>query len=236
MGAFGVAEGIQVGLAGLGAISSFGGGKGQTINPFIDDSLYGKNIQRFLPAALRYDKIDPVLNRGFEQIAGLIDRPGRLASDVSEAIAPRLAVESSRIARDFTGTRQNVMGGLARGNAPVSIRSALDASLAAQESAAQGGARRQALMDTDALRRQDMSQVFSIIDAINSFINPRLGVASGPISQSIASQQQNRAANQAAIAGLIDAIGNINFGSKGGGNVDKNKGFDFSKLSIPLGF
>lgn len=186
---------------------------------FTDDSFYDKDIQRFLPLALRAPNIDPTLNKGFAGIAELIANPGRLSGNVAQSIAPRLAIESSRIANDFSGMRANQAGQLARGNAPVSIKTALETMLARQEGAAQGELRRNALMESEQLRRADLGQTYDILGAIQGLINPRLGVA-GPLQgQMMAQSQQNAAANQAALASLAGALGNINWGGSKNSSV-----------------
>lgn len=220
-GAAGGPWGMAIG-AGLGLLGGIAGKGKKPKAGFTDDSFYDKDIQRFLPTALRAPQIDPVLNRGFAGIADLIANPGRLSPNVAQSIAPRLAIESSRIANDFSGMRQNQAGQLARGNAPVSIKSALETMLARQEGAAQGDLRRTALMDSEQLRRADMAQVYDILGAIQGQVNPRLGVA-GPLQgQMMAITQQNAAANQAMYADILGSLGRAGFGGTKPGQGNAN--------------
>ena len=205
------APAAALGIAALGAYGSAKANKTPKAG-FTDDSFYDKDIQRFLPHALRAPQIDPTLNRGFAGIADLIANPGRLAPNVAQSIAPRLAVESSRIANDFSGMRANQAGMLARGNAPVSIKSALETMLQRDEGRAQGELRRSALMDSEQLRRADLAQTYDILSAIQGLVNPRLGVA-GPLQgQMMSLSQQNAAANQAALASFAQSLGQVNWG------------------------
>ena len=161
-------------------------------------------LQKFLPNALQSgfgDDIGRLLSTGIQGIGDLIRNPGGLAPNVLDAIRPRLAAESENIAQNFRGIGSQQAGTLARTNAPVSIRSALESALNTSQERAQRGARREALSDSDQLRRQDSSQIFNILDAILQFMSSGRGQA----IQGLGAVAQADAQKQAALVGAAGA-------------------------------
>lgn len=136
-----------------------------------------ETIQNFLPPSLRSKNTDAILQAGIQGIGDLIRNPGKLSPTVADAIRPRLAAESEQIARNFRGIKQNQEGAGARGNIPLSIRAALSSALDVEQNRAQRGARREALSDSEGLRRQDLSSTFDLLGTINKFITGRLGTS-----------------------------------------------------------
>lgn len=169
-------------------------------------------IQKFLPLQLRTGAkggmLDQLLNSGIGGILELLKRPGGLSGKVSEAILPRLAMESETIGQNFRGIRSNQAGAAARGNVPVSIRTALESALDVAQERAQRGARRDALVDSEQLRRQDLSQTFDILNAVLSFISSGRGQAGPAIQASAQAASQNQAANLAFLGTLATAFSN----------------------------
>ena len=172
-------------------------------------------IQSFLPGALRLQTTDPILQSGIQGIGDLIQNPGRLAPNVSDAIRQRLATTSEGIATNFRGIRAQQAGSAARGNLPLSIRTALGSALDVAQSRAQRGARREALSDTDQLRRQDLSQVFSILDAILGFTSSGRGAGLQGLGQAAQSSAQRQASFQALLGSLATGFATGGFGGGG---------------------
>lgn len=117
----------------------------------------------FLPKKLTKRLIAPGLKGGLSGLADLMQNPGGLAPNVSEAINPRLAMESQSIAQNFTGIRQEQAGAAARSNLPTSIKGALDAALNVSQEGAQRGARQEAMSQSEALRRDDLKTTMDLL-------------------------------------------------------------------------
>ena len=163
------------------------------------------DIQKFLPPELRAGAIGPALESGMGGIAELLRNPGGLSPTVSDAIRQRLASESESIAQNFRGIGSNQQGAAARGNQPMSIKGALQSALDVAQERAQRGARREALQDSESLRREDLGQAFKILDAILQFISSGRG-QSIPGLATAANQSGNRQAAQlASIASLLSS-------------------------------
>lgn len=177
-------------------------------------------MQGFLPPELRGIDLRP----GIAQILDLMARPGGLSPAVLEAILPRLAAESESIATNFRGIRSNQAGAAARGNLPISIKTALGSALDVAQERAQRSARREALADSDALRREDIGQTYRLLDTILQYQSSGRGQAI-PGLQSTAGAEQNRQASRlAAVSDLFKSFAGSNFGrttvpSGGGGGI-----------------
>lgn len=169
-------------------------------------------IQNFLPPSLRSGATGEFLGAGIQGIGDLIRNPGGLSPTVADAIRPRLAAESERIAQNFRGIGQNQAGAAARGNVPVSIRSALSSALDVAQSRSQRGARREALSESEVLRREDLNKTLEILNIINQFITGRLG-------PSLAGAGQGAQADAARSAGLAAGGGKLIGGLFGGGGA-----------------
>ena len=107
--------------------------------------------------------IAPGLAGGLQGLGELLQNPGGLSPNISQAIAPRLAMESEAIGANFRGIREEQAGAAARGNLPVSIKNALASALNVSQERAQRDARRGAMTESEALRRQDTSQVLDLL-------------------------------------------------------------------------
>lgn len=178
-------------------------------------------LQKYLPPSLRFGQTGDILKSGIAGIGNLIRNPGQLSPTVESAIRPRLAAESENIAGNFRGIQANQAGRAARTNLPVSIKSSLASALDVAQSRAQRGARREALTDSDKLRRADLGQTFNILQAIMQFLNSGRGFAGGAL-QGVGQEEQNRsAATMAMIGSLASSAGS--FGG-GGGTSTVTKG------------
>lgn len=188
----------------MGLFSGLFGGSGTSDLKRVSRSPFeGSAIQKFLPPALRSGQTDPILGEGIQGIGDLIRNPGGLGANVADAIRPRLAAESENIAQNFRGIGSQQAGSLARTNAPVSIRSALEAALNTAQERAQRGARRDALTESEGLRRQDLGQTFSLLDAILQFMSSGRGQS----IQGLGQVAQSSAQRQAATIGALGSVG-----------------------------
>ena len=163
------------------------------------------DIQRFLPPELRAGAIGPTLQSGLGGISELIRNPGGLSPTVADAIRQRLAAESESIAQNFRGIGSQQAGAAARGNLPVSIKSALQSALDVAQERAQRGSRREALQDSESLRRQDLERTFQILDAILQFISSGRGQSIPGLSTSASLSGNRQAAQLAAIGNLLSS-------------------------------
>jgi hypothetical protein len=182
--------------------SLFGGSK---TNRTAGARYENKRIQAFLPYELRSQFTGPILERGISGLDELISNPGGLSPNVSEAILPRLASESESIAQNYRGIQSQQAGAGARGNLPISIKSALQSALDVSQERAQRGARRDALTESEGLRRQDMGQLFKLLDMLNQFTSSGRGTAAGASAASSQASGQENAAIMSAIAAIAGA-------------------------------
>lgn len=166
-----------------------------------------KGIQAFLPLALQSQFTEPYLGAGIAGIGDLINNPGGLSPGVSDAIRPRLAMESQSIGQNYRNIQSNLSGTLARGNAPVSIKGALEAALNTQQERAQREARGAALTESDQLRRQDLEQTYKILDALLQFTSSGRGQAIQGLGAATGTAQANQASNMALWSKLLQSVG-----------------------------
>lgn len=204
MGFFGGDSGLLGGV--LGGL--FGGKTGAEKNlQDLSKAYYGGSlIQRFLPPALRHDVTGPILGEGVQGIGELLKNPGGLGGNVAEAINPRLASESESIARNYRGLQQEEAGAAARGNAPVSIKNALQAALGVDHERAQREARRGALSESEQLRRTDLEQTYKLLDAILGFISSGRGQGIQGLGTASNVGQQRQAGQMQFITDLIGSV------------------------------
>ena len=212
---------IVAGAAVIGGIASakIGGRESSTeksLKNFAKAGFESEKTQRFLPQSLQTSQTGDILQSGIQGIGNLIQNPGSLSPQVADAIRARLSSTSEGIASDFRGIRANQAGAGARSNLPVSIRNALSSALDVAQERAQRGARRGALQDTDALRRQDLSQTFNLLDAQLQFSSSGKGQAIQGLGGALGSANQRQAAKAAGIGSAITSIGGA-FGGGGGG-------------------
>lgn len=173
---------------------------------------YGSDlIQGFLPGPLRAQLTDPIIQSGIMRLGQLISQPGRLAPGVSEGILPRLAAESENIAGQYRGLMSQQSGALSRANAPLSIRTALESALNTAQERAQRGARREALTDSDLLARQDIGQIYPLLNSMLQFTSSGRGQAIPGLAQSANLAQNRNASNIGAIGTLLSTLANIDW-------------------------
>ena len=195
----------------------FGGGnRGATreLERIAEANFTDFRLQKFLPPSLRFDQTGGILKGGIQRIGELIRNPGRLSSSVSDAVRPRLAAESETIAGNFRGIKANQAGAAARSNLPVSIKNSLSSALDVAQSRAQRGARREALTDSDRLRRDDLNQTFKILQTIMNFLNSGRGQASQNLGVVSDVEQRSAATDLAFIGSLGSSIGTANSGDR----------------------
>lgn len=162
-------------------------------------------VQRYLPPSLREGITGPITRAGIEGIGELIQNPGGLSPDVSEAILPRLAAESENIAQNFRGLGSQQAGAAARGNVPISIKSALQSALDVAQERAQRGARREALTDSEQLRRADLGRTMDLLNIILQFMASGKGQSLQGLGQTAQSEAQRSAAQTAAMGSILSA-------------------------------
>lgn len=184
-------------LPGLGDL--FGGGND---TPWGGDPFGSNASQRLLPKQLRKRTTGPILNDWISQLGDLIKNPGGLSPTVSEAVIPRLSMESQSIGQNYRNMQAENAGAAARSNLPVSIKNALARALDIAQERAQRDARFAALTESDQLRRQDIGQGFNLMDAIKSF----LGMQKGIDTQVYGQRLQDSASRQAATMQLIGSL------------------------------
>ena len=218
--------------AGVGAVAGgFLGGGGGAERPDIQALNFANfQTQRLLPRAFRQSSrggiVDPFIRSGLQGIGQLIQNPGGLAPNVGAAIGPRLSIESERIARDTRGLQSQAQGNLARaGQSNTPFAQALNVALERAAARDQSVARRSALSETDQLRRQDLGQVFQLLQAQLSFLNSGRGIQSQALGQQFKASQTDRAANAAQLAGLVQGLQGINFPNPNTGGVPDRNSF-----------
>lgn len=166
------------------------------------------NIQQFLPPALRENITGPMTLQGLMRIAEMLRNPGGLRGDVADAIRPRLAQESQTIAQNYRGIGSNQAGMLARTNAPVSIKNALQSALDVAQERAQRGARQTALSESEGLRREDTGQTYKLLDALLQFTSSGRGQAIPGLARSAEMSGTRQAAQQASYGNILSNIWN----------------------------
>lgn len=177
------------------------------INDLAKSFYEQKPLQRYLPPELRQDKIGPFMSAGVQGLGSLLQNPGGLSPNVSEAILPRLSAESQSIAQNFRGIQSNQSGAAARGNLPTSIKAALQQALDVAQERAQRGARGQALTDSESLRREDLSNVYKLLDTILQFMSSGRGQAIPGLGMTAQMTNQRRASNMQFISDIIGSFG-----------------------------
>lgn len=188
-------------LSGLGG-GLFGGSAGRDLRRLAGKGFNTSDIQQFLPTGLRKRFTGPIIQSGIQGIGELIRNPGGLSPSIAESILPRLAGESESIAQQFRGIGANQAGAAARGNLPLSIKTALESALDVSQERAQRGARREAQVDSESLRRADLLQVFQLLDTIFQFTNAGRQTAAGLSGAQSQLDAQGR-------GGALQAIGSI---------------------------
>ena len=195
-------------MGGVKSLFSSGGAEEEQ-KQLATEPFEGFRVQRFLPPSLRSANTTDTLRTGVQGIGELIRNPGGLSPTVSDAIRPRLAAESENIAGNFRNFQAENTGAAARSNTPVSLKDAVSRAINVAQERAQRGARRDALSDSDNLRRQDLSQTFSLLDAILQFIGSGRGQAVQGLGAAGGLEQNRKAANLSAIGSLSGNLGDL---------------------------
>lgn len=204
----------QVGFGALsgGVRGIFGGTSEDRQLRNLSNAFYErKELQRYLPPSLRVGQTEPGLNAGIQGLLELIKNPGGLGN-VSQAIQPRLAQESQSIAQNYRNIGLNQAGAAARGNLPVSIKTALQQALDIAQERAQRGARGAALSESEDLRRNDLQRTFSILDAILQFMQSGRGAGITGLGQAAGVAQNRQASNLAFLSSLLGSAGTAGIG------------------------
>jgi hypothetical protein len=163
-------------------------------------------IQNFLPAALQTGATNPILQSGIANIGELIRNPGGLNPAVADAIRARLAAESQNIAQNYRGIASNQAGAAARGNLPVSLKGALQSALDISQERAQRGARGAALAESETLRREDVGQMYKLLDTLLQFTSSGRGQAIPGLNAAAQMSGQRQAAQQASYASILGSL------------------------------
>lgn len=172
-----------------------------------------RDLARFAP---ELGPVRPAVATGLEGIASLIQRPGALSPNIASAIQPRVAMESEATARNFANLLQEQAGMAARTNLPLSFKNALAAGTGIAGERAQRDIRRGAMAESEGLRRDDLSQVYELLD--------RLMQARGLGAQEAAGRRgerrQEKASQLATYASLIGAFASGSKFKEGARQVD----------------
>ena len=163
-------------------------------------------IQRLLPPELRANRTGAIIDTGIQGIGDLIRNPGGLSPNVLDAIRPRLAAESESIAGNFRGIQAQRAGAAARSNTPVSLRDAVARAIDVAQERAQRGARREALTDSEELRRRDLGQTFTLLDSILQFISSARGQGIPGLAAAAGIDQRRQASNLAGVGNLVSNL------------------------------
>jgi hypothetical protein len=234
MGNFGSAVGGAAGGAQTGAAVSGGNPWGTAIGAGVGflGGLFGSNAgsaqqklaqrpfesstnQNFLPPALRYSNTGGILNAGVQGIGQMIENPGTLSPTVADAIRQQLATESENIAQNYRGIASNQAGAEARGNVPVSIRTALGSALDVAQERAQREARRQALIQSDTQRRQDLAQTYDLLNSILQFMSSGRGQAVAGLNSAGAMESQTKGSQLTALGSIISSLASMHGSGNG---------------------
>ncbi len=170
-------------------------------------------IQGFLPDSLRGWAAQDTLRQAVENMRYRTMNPGALGPNIAEAIAPRVAAESDIAARNFRNMRYNQRGSAARSNMPLSIQESLANALDIAQARAQSGIRRNALADSEQLRRADEMGGMSLLDAILQFTSSGRGQAIQGLGAATQAANQRRGSNMAFFGDLLG----MGLGKGGGG-------------------
>lgn len=192
---------LGLGLAGAKLLGGETGAE-KALSDYATAGFGSGKIQAFLPLALQKQFTEPILGGGISGIGNLIMRPGGLSPSVADAVNPRLATESMRVAQNYRNLRSENAGAAGRTNAPLSLKNAINAALGIGESRDQGTLRREAYAESEGLRREDLGQTYKLLDALLQFTSSGRGQAVAGLGG--ASQQSGqRQASQLALLGSL---------------------------------
>ena len=202
--------------AGAGAIvGGLGGGNKPSVP---DPSSFGsKDFNHLLPFWLRRGAVgQSAIGSGMEQIAYLLSHPGQFSPDINQAIGLRLSGESDIIGRNTANSVSQAAGAPARsGTAGTGFSQALQAALQRAGNQDMATARRNAMTDSEQMRRADLDQTYKMLDALLQFTNSARGKQGQTLALQTDISKTNYAANQAQMAQLFSTLGNIKWPQAG---------------------
>ena len=117
-----------------------------------------------------------------------------MAASIASAIAPRVAMQSEQLGRNFQNIGQQQAGAAARTNAPVSIKNALASALDVAQARGQRDITREAMTDSEQLRRQDLEQTYKVLQMVLDYINSGRGLATQSANINAQMANQNKGA------------------------------------------
>lgn len=203
MGLFG-----DSGLLG-GAFSGLFGGKTseeKNLGQWSRAAYSSEDIQRFLPPELRAKFSGPLLTAGMQRIASLLNNPGGISPTIADALRPWLSQESQSIGQNYRNLASNQAGALARGNAPVSIKTALQSALDVAQERAQRQARGEAMTQSEQLRRSDLDQFYKLLDALFQFTSAGRGTAVQGLAAASNAGVQRQGQDKQLTASIIQSL------------------------------
>lgn len=192
------------------------------------NSMY---LQKFLPFGFQTSQFDP--RRGGYQTtdfgiglerAGrnlsqfLAQAPGSLSPSLAPAISARLASEQEMGARNIRNLQQEAGGNIARsnlGNTP--FAAALQTAIEQAGARTQAEGRREALMQSEQLKRADMQTIFQTLDTLFKFVESGRSAEAAKAGLTFQGQQQQQTQNAAYLAAIGSLLGNPALFSGGGG-------------------
>lgn len=180
-----------------------------------------KAIQNFLPPWLRWwtgkgkDKtLSPFaqgLGAGTQNLASLFSNPGGFAGNISQAIAPRVAMEQEAIGRGTAGGMAEAAGRASRsGTAGTGIAQALQAAIQQSGEREKANSVRQAQVDSAQLQRQDLQTLLQTYQMLMDWTNAGRATLAGQQGTRLGVQESGRkGAGQAQdmIGSIISSIG-----------------------------
>lgn len=150
------------------------------------------------------------LTSGASNLAELFQNPGGLSSNVSRAIAPRLAMEATQIAANQRNQMSEAKGRAARsGIGGGKFAQALESAIQNAGARNMATARQGAMLQSEQMRRQDLDSMLQYVQMlINGTLQGR-NIQLGKSAQALDAQKaksQEKSAELAAYASLIAAF------------------------------
>ena len=180
-------------------------------------------LQKFLPFGFQSSQFDPRhgtyqttdfgigLERAGRNLSQfLAQAPGSLSPQLAPAISARLASEQEMGARNIRNLQQEAGGGLARsnlGNTP--FASALQAAIEQAGARTQAEGRREALMQSEQLKRADMQTVFQTLDTLFKFIESGRSAEAAKAGLTFQSNQANQQQQTQQTAAYLSFLGSL---------------------------
>ena len=129
-----------------------------------------EDIQKFLPVGLRDASGFLNTRQGLANLSKLFTNPGSFTGNISEAIAPRVAMEHESIGRATAGGMAEASARSARaGTSGTGISQALQAAIQQSGEREKATSVRTAQMDSAKLQREDLSKLFDMYNLLLQF-------------------------------------------------------------------